>query len=103
MSRLLGKPLRTSELPGKPDFVFPKSKLVVFVQDDFWHRCPVCRIPLPKKHRDYWKRKLDRSVERDRLNRKQLEAMGWKVLEVWEHEIRESPVTAAARVKALVG
>jgi DNA mismatch endonuclease, patch repair protein len=99
LSEALGKPLQTSALPGKPEFVFRRARLTVFVHGDFWHRCPVCKIPLPKRHRSYWKRKLDRNVERDGLNRKELESMGWRVMEVWEHEIKADPQRVAVKIR----
>lgn len=99
LGRLLRKRLVSSALPGKPDFVYASSKLVVFVHGCFWHRCPVCDLPLPKTNRDFWRRKFERNVERDRIDRLELEAMGWKVLEIWEHEIKENPTGCAKQVK----
>lgn len=102
LSRLLKRPLKRSNLPGRPDFVYSRARLAVFVHGDWWHRCPICKIPLPQTHRGYWRRKLERNVERDRLNRQELESMGWKVMEVWEHEVRKDPVAAALRIVAEV-
>jgi DNA mismatch endonuclease (patch repair protein) len=99
LSRLLGKPLHRNNLPGRPDFVYPKARLAVFVHGDWWHRCPECAIPLPKAHRSYWEKKLNRNVERDKIVKRELEQIGWRVLEIWEHEVREDPKAAADRIR----
>lgn len=102
LSKLLQRRLAKSNLPGSPDFVYSRAKIAVFCHGDWWHRCPVCNIPLPRRHRGYWERKLNRNVERDRLNRKELRAMGWRVIEIWEHEVRANPEKAANRVQRLL-
>lgn len=99
LSGLLRKSLTPSSLPGKPDFVYRKARLAVFVHGDWWHRCPVCSIPLPKRHTGYWKRKLERNAERDQLNREELQSMGWRVLEVWEHEVKFDPNAVATKIR----
>jgi DNA mismatch endonuclease (patch repair protein) len=102
LSKLLRKRLVFSELPGRPDFVYPRARLAVFVHGCWWHRCPIDNLPLPKRHRSYWKRKFERNVERDRLNREELESIGWRVVEIWEHEIKENPEKAANRIRAII-
>jgi DNA mismatch endonuclease (patch repair protein) len=102
LARLLGKRLVRSRLPGSPDFVYEGAKLAVFVNGCWWHRCPKEHFPLPNTHRAYWKRKFERNIERDRLNREELESMGWKVLEVWEHDVNRNPVAVAAKIQRLV-
>lgn len=91
LAKLLRKPIVKSDLPGSPDFVYPNKKVAIFVHGCFWHRCPTCDFDLPKRNRGFWKRKFERNVERDRLVREELEGTGWKVLEVWEHQIKEDP------------
>src|SRR5437867_1872269 len=100
LSGYLRKKLAKNDLPGRPDFVYPSHRLAVFVHGCFWHRCPRDHLPLPKAHAAFWRRKFERNVERDRLNKKELEAMGWRVLVVWEHELRENPGRCARRVQA---
>ena len=74
---------------GRPDFVFRKERLVVFVDGCFWHQCPQhSRIPV--NNRIFWKRKLGKNVQRDRLVTKELRAKGWRVLRVWEHQLKKS-------------
>ncbi|MBN1969899.1 MAG: very short patch repair endonuclease [Candidatus Delongbacteria bacterium] len=75
------------KLPGKPDIVFNKQKIVIFIDGCFWHKCPECFKP-PKSNTKYWKPKLQRNVERDRINTKKLKNMDWIVLRFWEHEVK---------------
>ena len=84
------------ELRRKADIVFRGAKLAVFVHGCFWHRCPA-HGTAPRANAGWWDEKLSRNVERDRETRIALEAAGWAVVEVWEHE---SPSSAADRVKA---
>ena len=102
LQRLLRKRFGHSMLPGSPDFVYPRTKLVIFVHGCWWHRCPRENYPFPKTHAEFWKRKFARNVERDRLNREELESMGWKVVEIWEHEVKASPRACADRILAEV-
>lgn len=75
----------------RADIVFPSARLAVFVDGCFWHRCPLHGVS-PRANSDYWRAKLDRNVARDRRNDRALQAAGWKVIRVWEHE---SPSAAA--------
>lgn len=81
--------LHDKRLPGSPDLVFPKRHTVVFVHGCFWHQHPNCpAASSPQSNIDYWSRKLSGNVERDERNRVALEALGWKVLVIWECEVR---------------
>lgn len=75
-------------LPGKPDIVFPKSKIAVFIDGCFWHKCPKCFIK-PATNKKFWKKKIESNVKRDRVVNTELRKKGWKVLRIWEHEIRK--------------
>ncbi len=78
-------------LPGHPDIVLKKYKTVVFVNGCFWHMHDNCKIfRLPKTRIDWWRDKLQRNKSRDGRNRILLEEMGWRVVVVWECEIREN-------------
>jgi len=88
--------------PGHPDIAFPRYKVAIFVHGDFWHRCPICALPLPKTHTDFWAAKLERNVQRDREKQSILEAGGWKVFVFWEHEIKSDPASCAGMVKAFI-
>lgn len=69
----------------RPDIVFTKAKVAVFVDGCFWHCCPQHGGSGPKTNPDYWKPKLARNVERDREHDAALEAAGWTVIRLWEH------------------
>ena len=100
LSKLLRKRIYKNKLPGNPDFIYRNKKLAIFVHGCFWHRCPRCNLPLPKSNRAYWKRKFERNVERDMLDRRELRKMGWKVLTVWEHDIRKDPEKQVSIIKS---
>jgi DNA mismatch endonuclease, patch repair protein len=76
----------SSHLPGKPDLVFASARVVVFVDGDFWHgwRFEEWESMLSSP---YWKAKIRRNRERDAEHRACLEAAGWTVLRIWEHEV----------------
>jgi DNA mismatch endonuclease (patch repair protein) len=81
--------LHSSALPGKPDLIFPRRKAVIFVHGCFWHlhwRCQDGHIP--ESRADYWVPKLNRNVQRDKRVRTELRALGWRVLVVWECELK---------------
>jgi DNA mismatch endonuclease (patch repair protein) len=69
----------------RPDVVFPRDRLVVFVDGCFWHGCPDHFRP-PTTNRDYWNAKIARNIERDKRNTAELARAGWKVIRIWEHE-----------------
>lgn len=71
---------------GKPDFIFPKSKLAIFVDGCFWHGCPK-HATQPSTNRAFWKRKLARNKSRDRIVNRILRQRGWSVLRIWQHEL----------------
>ena len=64
----------------------------------FWHRCPTCSLSVPKKNLDYWEAKFARNVERDEQNLAALEAAGWKVLVLWEHQLKKKELPATRRL-----
>jgi DNA mismatch endonuclease, patch repair protein len=77
------------DLPGKPDIVFSRQRLAVQVRGCFWHQHENCRSGrLPASNLDYWKPKLERNVIRDMKNDEMLAAMGWRVIVIWECEIK---------------
>jgi DNA mismatch endonuclease (patch repair protein) len=72
---------------GKPDFVFPKKRVAVFVDGCFWHCCPR-HSNLPVQNRSFWKKKLMANRRRDKLVTKTLNSRGWCVFRVWEHDLK---------------
>ena len=82
--------LQRDDLPGKPDIVLPRFKTVVFVNGCFWHRHSGCkRATTPATNVDYWQTKFERNVARDARNQAELEKMGWRVVIVWECELKD--------------
>lgn len=86
-----------SKLPGKPDLSFPKYKVVVFIDGCFWHKCPDHFVQ-PKTRASFWQGKIEANVERDLKNNEMLKSQGWRVIRIWEHEIRSSLEDSVARV-----
>ena len=83
-----GFTLNDSNLPGKPDFVFLKEQVVVFVDGCFWHGCPKC-YKRPKSNQDYWDRKNKANKRRDLRVGASLKEDGWTVLRIWEHQLKD--------------
>lgn len=82
--------LYRKDLPGRPDIVLPKHKLVVFVHGCFWHGHQGCkRAKLPSTRTDYWAAKIARNTERDSLAVEELRQRGWRVAVVWGCYLRE--------------
>jgi DNA mismatch endonuclease (patch repair protein) len=90
---------RRYPLHGKPDFVFPKAHVAVFVDGCFWHGHPrKCRMP--KAHRAYWQGKIACNVARDRRVSRTLREKGWKVVRIWEDSVQKQSTIRRLR-KAL--
>lgn len=83
-------------ITGRPDFAFPKQKLAVFVDGCFWHGCPKHGTQ-PKGNREFWNIKLTTNKARDRKVNRQLRAKGWRVLRIWEHDLRKSTQSLTLR------
>lgn len=76
-------------ITGKPDIVFVRKKVAVFVDGCFWHACPECYRE-PANNREFWRKKISGNRERDIKVTRELEADGWLVLRVWEHEVKKN-------------
>lgn len=76
-------------LPGRPDFVFQKARVAIFVDGCFWHGCPL-HGRKPGSNSAYWLPKLARNRERDRQTTRALRRRGWRVIRIWEHALRDS-------------
>ena len=77
-------------LPGKPDIVLSKYKTVIFVNGCFWHHHDCQYFVWPKNNAEFWKNKIDRNVERDVENMAKLRMTGWKIIVVWECELKKN-------------
>lgn len=99
---LRGYRLNWNGAPGRPDVAFPRQRVAVFVNGCYWHRCPHCNLKIPRTNRDYWKRKFHLNVERDSRNKRELERAGWRVVVVWECQVRKRINAVATRIEAAV-
>src|SRR3989338_4576211 len=83
---------------GKPDIVFPKNKLAIFVDGDFWHGYnwkKLGKVP-PKK---YWQKKIQKNIDRAKKYNKMLKKDGWKVIRLWEHEVKKNAEKCINKIK----
>ncbi len=96
--------LHRSDLPGRPDLVFPSRRKVVFVNGCFWHYHRGCvHVRVPASNQDYWVAKLERNRDRDERNLELLEAGGWSVMTAWECELRDMETATERLVEFLEG
>jgi len=87
--------LHVTSLPGKPDIVLSKYRAVVFVHGCFWHHHQDCKVANdPKSNSEFWQRKFEANITRDRLNEARLVELGWRVFVVWECEVTLSRLEA---------
>ncbi|MCD6525990.1 MAG: DNA mismatch endonuclease Vsr [Desulfuromonas sp.] len=83
--------LHRKDLPGKPDIVLTKHKKVIFVHGCFWHSHTACkRAKRPATNKEFWQRKLDKNVKRDKLAVTNLKKLGWDVLVIWTCEVNDT-------------
>lgn len=93
------------DLPGKPDIVLPKYKTCIFVNGCFWHKHEGCKYFVwPKNNNEFWRAKIEGNAERDQRQKSELQALGWKVIVVWECELRNNRFdeTMGALEKAII-
>ena len=97
----LGYEKHDHRLPGRPDFVFPRRRKIIMVHGDFWHgwQFPRWKDRLSKA---YWKPKIERNRRYDRRNRRRLRRAGWRVLVIWEHQIRANPDATFSKVRSFL-
>jgi DNA mismatch endonuclease (patch repair protein) len=86
---------------GRPDFVFSKKKLAVFVDGCFWHGCVRCNLS-PKSNRPYWNKKIANNKNRDISVKKDLTKNGWKVVRIWEHEIKNKSGKVLLKIQSIL-
>jgi DNA mismatch endonuclease (patch repair protein) len=91
---------RHTALVGRPDFAFRSQRVAVFVDGCFWHGCPK-HSNMPANNRAFWMKKLTGNQNRDRLVTRTLRKNGWRVVRVWEHELRK-PVRVLARIRQVL-
>ena len=87
------------KVPGSPDIAYVKLKIAVFVNGCFWHRCPYCKLPIPKTNSKYWTIKFLRNTERDQRKIRELSERGWRVIELWECQTKSDLATCVAIIQ----
>lgn len=86
VSGVRGWVMHPKSVTGRPDFFFPKKRLAVFIDGCFWHGCPKC-YRRPSSRQEYWDKKLERNMARDRIVNQELQSDGITVMRVWEHDV----------------
>jgi len=90
--------LHPSGIKGKPDFVFEKERIAIFVDGAFWHGAPgFTRFPKSRTH--YWKPKIEKNKQRDKQVTNHLRRKGWAVMRFWDFQLRENPVSVVRAIK----
>lgn len=83
--------LHRKDLPGRPDIVLPKHRIIIFVNGCFWHRHNGCRFAYePKSRKRFWLKKFNSNVERDKKVKRELKSLGWCVVTIWECQTRSA-------------
>lgn len=90
-----------NKLPGRPDIIFSKNRIAIFVDGCFWHGCSE-HYQLPETNREFWKNKIKKNVERDRKNDFFLRNMGWEVMRFWEHELKNNLNDCLKSIKTIL-
>jgi len=91
---------RNFKLPGKPDFVYPKLRIAIFVDGCFWHGCPKC-YKRPGTNQKFWDAKIFNNRKRDRLVSRELRRDNWTVVRIWQHQLVNSARVAGGVIRAL--
>ncbi len=91
---------RKKKLPGKPDFVFERSRVAVFIDGDFWHGNPQ-KFRVPKTNSEYWRKKILGNRKRDQQINRDLKVLGWRVIRFWESNLRDEEAIIA-KLKTLL-
>lgn len=93
--------LHDRSLPGKPDIVMKKHNAVIMVHGCYWHRHPGCRnTTTPSTRTDFWVEKFEGTVARDKRNQADLTALGWRVITVWECDLKKNPAQVMSDIRS---
>lgn len=82
---------RNYKIFGKPDFIFPKLRIAIFIDGCFWHGHN-CRNTKPKDNEKYWTQKINRNIQRDKIVNEHLNKKGWTIIRLWECELKDSAI-----------
>jgi DNA mismatch endonuclease, patch repair protein len=102
IEKLRGYRIHQKNIPGRPDIFYSRTRVAIFVNGCYWHRCPICNLSLPKNNTDFWKDKFEKNVNRDKRKVTELENLGYKVLTVWECEIKKELDLVVERIKKVL-
>jgi DNA mismatch endonuclease (patch repair protein) len=102
-SGVRGYRLHWKNAPGSPDIAFPSKKVAIFVHGCYWHRCPNCKPHFPKQHSEFWANKFQSNQERDQRQNKELDNQGWKVITLWECQLKKGLTEHIKLIINLVG
>ncbi len=95
--------LHSKDLPGSPDIVLPKYKTVIFVHGCFWHRHQNCKYAsTPKTRQEFWNKKFNENINRDKINQENLSSKGWKIIIIWECEIKNKKINLEKIFKKVI-
>lgn len=97
-----GYRLHWKKVPGSPDIAFPQMKVAIFVNGCFWHRCPNCKLPIPKSNSLFWKEKFIKNIQRDKKKIHLLREAGWKTIVLWECELKSDLYGCIIKVKGIL-
>jgi DNA mismatch endonuclease (patch repair protein) len=90
---------RHQKVFGKPDFLFRRNRLALFVDGCFWHGCPKhCKIPA--SNRPFWEKKFAANIARDRRVSRELRNLGWRVMRIWEHDLVKRGGACVRKIQA---
>lgn len=90
-----------SRLPGKPDIVFPKARVAVFIDGCFWHGCTLHKS-IPQHNREFWEKKIKANADRDLRVTRELTSKGWIVKRYWEHQVKKDLDCVVQEIYTLV-
>jgi DNA mismatch endonuclease (patch repair protein) len=95
-----GWEMQRKDLPGKPDFYFPLSNVILFVDGCFWHGCPRCNLN-SKTNKDFWITKINGNKKRDRKYNRYYRTNGFIVIRIWEHDLKSNSPIISKKVLIL--
>ena len=87
---------RHQKLLGKPDFLFRKQRVAVFIDGCFWHGCPK-HLRMPTSNEDYWQQKINNNIKRDKKVVRHLKKDGWEVIRIWQHDLSDVRIKPKVR------
>ena len=88
-----------TKIKGKPDIVFTKKKVAIFIDGCFWHKCPKCFVR-PGTNKEFWNKKINSNVKRDKKINNYLKKEGWIIIRLWEHEVRKDIEKCLKKIKS---